>query len=104
MRRACVVTLVGKYDSIEIIGDNNVADLFSPSVLLPMEPWIVEERKRCLASNFPFSQSNLTLFSWRFLTAPRLAGFILFLPIIYLRENKLLPCIVCLFYRKTSRG
>ena len=58
MRRACVVTLVGKYGSIEIIGDNNVADLFSPSVLLPMEPWIVEERKRCLPSNFPFSQSN----------------------------------------------
>ena len=58
MRQACVVTLFGKYGSIEIIGDNNVADLFSPSVLLLMEPWIVVERKRCLASNFPFTQSN----------------------------------------------
>ena len=54
MRRACVVTLVGKNGSIEIIGDNNVAELFSPSVFLLMVPWIVEERKRCLASNFPF--------------------------------------------------
>ena len=58
MRWACVVTLVRKYDSIEIIGDNNVADLFSPGVLLPMEPWILEERKRCLSYTFPFSQSN----------------------------------------------